>query len=61
LGQLIPPCPGEVELESTTGARRRSTIDDLGVFVIHPVPPGSFRLFCRTHEGDAAVTAWTTL
>jgi hypothetical protein len=60
-GQLIPPCPGEVELESADGARHICRVDNLGVFVIRPVPAGSFRLCCRTADGDAAVTAWTAL
>lgn len=60
-GQIIPPYPGEVEMESATGIRRLCSIDDLGVFVIRPLPQGSFRLSCRTHEGDAAVTTWTAL
>src|SRR6266498_4068381 len=60
-GQLIPPHSGEVELESATGTRRRATIDDLGVFLIHPIPPGSFRLCCRTAEDASAMTTWIVL
>jgi hypothetical protein len=60
-GQLIPPRSGEVELESATGVRRKAGVDDLGAFRLRPIPPGSFRLHCRTEDNDIATTAWISL
>jgi hypothetical protein len=60
-GQLIPPQSGEVELESATGLRRRAAVDELGAFRLQPIPPGSFRLHCRTDDNDIASTPWISL
>lgn len=60
-GQLIPPRSGEVELESATGVRRRAAVSDLGAFTLRPIPPGSFRLHCRTDEDHLATTPWISM
>ena len=35
--------------------------DEIGCFSVQPIPPGPFRLRCRTAPGIDAVTGWITL
>lgn len=60
LGQVVPPQSGEIELLGRDGSARTLPIDDVGWFVIRPVPTGLFRLHVRTADA-AAVTEWITL
>jgi hypothetical protein len=61
LGQLIPPQPGTVELQTLAGASADSAIDEVGCFAVEPKPEGRFRL--RFHTGGQAdvLTGWLTL
>jgi len=61
-GQLVPPQPGTVQVCLTTGdGRERDTpVDEVGCFVIRPVPAGSFRLRCHTAAGLSVLTGWMT-
>jgi hypothetical protein len=61
LGQIIPPQPGTVEQQARDGEIDTGQIDEIGCFYIQPVPRGSFRLRCRTHDGIDVVTNWFTL
>lgn len=69
VGQFLPPSAGhvEVELEGKDGVEvgvedvtARVEVDDLGFFVIEPVPGGRFRLRCTTPT-TRLVTEWFTL
>lgn len=57
-GQLVPPQPGTVEVRLATGQVLTEAIDEIGWFVIQPVPPGSFRLLCHTSGGASVLTGW---
>lgn len=57
IGQLLPPAPGLVELQSPDGDAGVVQADDLGRFRMAPVPPGPLRL--RVRHGDRLVqTTW---
>lgn len=59
-GQVVPPRPGEIELRDRTGVVAVAQVDELGWFVLGPVPRGMFRLHLRA--GDAVVvTEWITI
>src|SRR4029453_2367398 len=48
-GQLWPPCRGEIEVEiaDAPAVRTMASADDVGYFVIRPVPTTRFRLRCH--------------
>ncbi len=60
-GQVVPPQGGEVELCPATGPFRVAEVDEVGWFVLRPLPVGTFRLRCRTHDGTTVLTDWITL
>lgn len=60
-GQIVPPESGEIELQLADHTVSKTIIDEVGYFIVGPVPTGSFRLHCRTSTGDTAVTNWITL
>jgi len=59
-GQLVPPTPGRVRVCLPTGDGPDTPIDEVGCFIIRPVPTGSFRLRCRTDSGLTVLTGWMT-
>jgi hypothetical protein len=59
-GQIVPPQRGEIEVQ-TAGRPHPIPVDELGWFVIRPVPPGAFRLHCQTASGLAVLTPFITL
>jgi hypothetical protein len=60
-GQLVPPQAGTVEVRTAAGPLAEAVVDEVGYFVIRPVPSGPFRLSCRTEAGVAILTGWITL
>jgi hypothetical protein len=61
VGQFDPPSPGTVEVEVTGGDVVASAdVDELGFFMIEPVPTGVVRLRCRTAT-TRLVTDWVRL
>ena len=61
LGQFIPPSAGEVEIEGNNGGVLATVpVDEVGFFVIEPVPKGSVRLRCTT-PNTRLVTDWVQL
>ncbi len=60
-GQVVPGEPGEIELEEADQAPRAFPVDEVGWFVVQPVPAGSFRLRYRTATGTTVVTDRVTL
>lgn len=60
VGQVVPPGPGEIEVQPRTGERRTVPVDDVGWFAIRPRPSGLFRLHVRTADADVH-TEWITL
>jgi hypothetical protein len=51
LGQLVPPQPGTVEVHERDGSADTVDVDDVGWFVVEPVPRLMFRLRVRTVAG----------
>ena len=60
VGQFLPPSSGEVEVEGEEGVIATVAVDDLGFFVIAPVPTGVVRLRCTT-QTTRLVTDWVRL
>lgn len=61
LGQIVPPQPGELELQPRTGTPHTVPVDDVGWFRLSPRPAGLFRLRLRTTSGLSVDTEWITL
>lgn len=60
-GQVVPPGPGRVQLQTTDGHRASAEVDARGCFVFRPAPHGCFRLHLRTAAGARVVTSWVGL
>jgi hypothetical protein len=60
VGQLVPPGPGEVTLESADGTTIRADADELGFFLVPLARRGSVRVHCET-SAARLVTDWFPL
>lgn len=60
VGQFMPTSTGEVQVEGDGGVLVTVPVDDLGFFVIEPVPAGVVRLRCTTPT-TRIVTGWVCL
>ena len=60
VGQIVPPGPAEVTLESDDGTTARVDADELGFFLVPMVRTGSVRLHCETPDARL-VTDWFPL
>ena len=60
LGQIIPPGEGMLETHTRTGVTTLP-VDDIGSFVVEPIPASPFRLRCRMADGADVLTGWITL
>jgi hypothetical protein len=60
LGQIIPPRAGTLETHTKAGVTT-SPVDEIGCFVVEPIPDSPFRLRCRTADGIDVLTGWITL
>ncbi len=58
LGQVTPAQTGTVGVHVGAAEVASAVIDELGFFIISPVPTQSFRLLCHTASGDASLTGW---
>jgi len=61
IGQVAPAQPATVVVQPGTGAETAVPTDETGCFSIHPIPPATFRLLCRTDAGLEVLTRWITL
>ena len=61
LGQLVPPHGTGVELQSQASASTQIWIDEIGCFLVEPVPATPFRLHWRAEDSAEVVTDWITL
>jgi hypothetical protein len=57
-GQVVPPQPGEVDVQTQGDRPRRVEVDELGWFTVTPPPRGEFRLLFLGADGLRAVTDW---
>ena len=60
LGQVIPPQAGTLETHTRAGVTT-SQVDEIGCFVVDPIPDSPFRLRCRMASGADVLTGWITL
>jgi|HubBroStandDraft_6_1064221.scaffolds.fasta_scaffold582467_2 hypothetical protein len=60
VGQIVPPGPGEILVETSDGATFRVNADDIGFFDLSDGPRGSVRLRCDTPTGRL-ITDWICL
>ena len=60
IGQIIPARAGTLEVHTTAGVTN-SPVDEIGCFVVDPIPSSPFRLRCRTEDGTDVLTGWITL
>jgi hypothetical protein len=60
LGQISPPEGGTVSLRTDTEELGRATVDDLGFFIVRPVPGRPFRVLCQTDSGVTVLTGWVS-
>jgi hypothetical protein len=60
VGQIVPPGPGEIRVETGAGVIVRSDADDVGFFELVGLPHGPVRLRCDTPAGQL-VTDWVCL
>lgn len=60
VGQFMPQSDGEVQVEGDRGVLATVPVDELGFFVIEPVPAGVVRLRCTT-PATRLVTDWVRL
>ena len=61
VGQIVPPEPGHVDACPAAGAAVTAQIDEIGCFIIAPLPSSPFRLHCHTTAGVSVLTTWITL
>ena len=66
IGQIVPPLAGRAEARPASGPVLGTEIDDIGCFVVRPLPGSPFRLHVATDTGQAssavsALTTWITL
>ena len=61
LGQLVPPHGIAVEVQSQASGSTQVCVDEIGCFLIEPVPARPFRLQWRTEDGAEVATDWITL
>jgi len=60
VGQIVPPGPGLIVVETAGSATFQVEADDIGFFQLSGVPRGSVRLRCDTPAGHL-VTDWICL
>jgi hypothetical protein len=61
LGQIVPGQPAVITAQPKSGASLVVDTDDIGRFLVQPMPAGLFRLRCRTATGIEILTDWITL
>ncbi|GAA0581734.1 hypothetical protein HPO96_08190 [Kribbella sandramycini] len=60
LGQLDPPAAGEIVARTDADVLATARIDELGFFVLKPVPKVPYRLVCTPDDGPTILTGWVT-
>ena len=60
VGQILPPGPGEIHVETRDGKEFSVSADESGFFELPPLPADAIRLRCDTPTGRV-VTDWVRL
>ena len=61
LGQVIPAQAGMIEIQRQEGTTATIDADEVGCFVIRPIPDSPFRLRFHTADGSDILTGSITL
>ncbi len=61
VGQIVPPQPGRAEARPASGPVSAAEIDEIGCFIVRPLPSSPFRLHCQASSGISVLTTWITL
>ena len=61
LGQVIPAQSGVIEIQGREGTTATLEADEVGCFLIRPIPDSPFRLRFRTADGSDILTGSITL
>jgi hypothetical protein len=61
VGQIVPAQSGHVDACPASGPAGTAEIDEIGCFIIQPLPSSPFRLHCHTGTGVSLLTTWITL
>jgi hypothetical protein len=61
LGQVIPAQPGMIEIQGREGTTASTEADEVGCFLIRPIPDSPFRLRFRTADDTDILTGSITL
>ena len=61
LGQVIPAQPGMIEIQGRDAAIASTEADEVGCFLIRPIPDSPFRLRFRTADDTDILTGSITL
>jgi len=61
LGQLVPPHGTAVQVQSQASGSTQIWVDEIGCFLVEPVPAQPFRLHWHTEDGAEVATDWITL
>lgn len=61
LGQIVPAMAAEITVQNRCGPESVIAADEIGCFLVEPIPQGMFRLHCQTTEGLDVLTGWVTL
>ena len=61
VGQVVPAGSGHVDACPASGPAMTAEIDEIGCFIIRPLPPSPFRLHCHLASGGSVLTTWITL
>jgi len=61
LGQVIPPRSGTMEINTRAGETTSTEVDEIGCFIVEPIPLTPFRLRWRTADGSDVLTGWIML
>jgi hypothetical protein len=64
LGQISPPWAGTLEIQTqmhTSAGVTTSPVDEIGWFVVEPIPASPFRLRFHATDGIDVLTGWITL
>ena len=61
LGQVIPAQSGMIEIQGREGPTATIEADEVGCFLIRPIPDSPFRLRFRTADGSDILTGSVTL
>src|SRR5215469_3601945 len=60
-GKVVPAQAASVEVHAHTDPETAIPTDEIGCFVIHPIPRSPFRLRCRAAAKIDVLTDWLTL